>query len=302
MSLVYRGMRGVDDLLSDVYYGGVEVDNKRTGVKTKAMFDAKVVIEAGDFPFTNNLLASPRLAFEELWFFLNGKTQTKELEEKGVNFWKGNTSKEFQESVGLGHLQEGDLGAAYSAQWRNFGGNGVSGAGVDQLAELVHNLRADRYSRRHYVTLWNPLENGFGVLTPCWHSCQFVVLPDSHGNDVLNLKLINRSLDILFGARFALMQYRMLQMALCNMFGFKLGVMSCDLSHVHLYENQYEYARELVGRHYEYPNSDKNYIRLKERLELSSLEDLLSLTWKDWEMSYEYNKEPFEAKRPEMVA
>lgn len=297
---IYEGAAGIEDIVSEVLDYGVEIPNSRTNTSTRAIFDAKIVIYEGDFPFTNSLLASPRLAFEELWFFLNGRTQTKELEEKGVNFWKGNTSKEFQESVGLGHLQEGDLGAAYSAQWRNFGGNGVSGAGADQLAELVHNLRVDRYSRRHYVTLWNPLENEFGVLTPCWHSCQFVVLPDRHGNDELHLKLVNRSLDILFGARFALMQYRMLQMALCRMFGFKLGVMSCDLSHVHLYENQYEYARELIGRHY--GDSDNNYIRLGDWVEINTLRDLLSLTWEDWEMTYEYNREPFKTKRPEMVA
>ena len=297
---IYEGAAGIEDIVSEVLDYGVEIPNSRTNTSTRAIFDAKIVIYEGDFPFANSLLASPRLAFEELWFFLNGKTQTKDLEEKGVNFWKGNTSKEFQESVGLGHLQEGDLGAAYSAQWRNFGGNGVSGAGADQLAELVHNLREDRYSRRHYVTLWNPLENEFGVLTPCWHSCQFVVLPDRHGNDELHLKLVNRSLDILFGARFALMQYRMLQMALCRMFGFKLGVMSCDLSHVHLYENQYEYARELIGRHY--GDSDNNYIRLGDWVEINTLGDLLSLTWEDWEMAYEYNREPFKTKRPEMVA
>ena len=301
MSETYYGAAGIEDLIVEVLDYGVDIPNKRTGTSTKAIFDAKIYIHEGDFPFTNNLLASPRLAFEEMWFFLNGKTQTKELEAKGVNFWKGNTSKEFQEAVGLWHLEEGDLGAAYSSQWRNSGGYGWEHEGKDQLAELLHNLNIDKYSRRHYVTLWNPVENEFGVLTPCWHSCQFVVLPDRHGNDVLNLKLVNRSLDILFGARFALMQYRMLQMALCRMFGFKLGVMSCDLSHVHLYENQYEYARELVGRHYEYPDYCNNYIRLRESVELSSLEDLLNLTWEDWEMSYDYNKEPFETKRPEMT-
>lgn len=310
MSLVYRGMRGVDDLLSDVYYGGVEVDNKRTGVKTKAMFDAKVVIEAGDFPFVRNMASSPRLAFEELWFFLNGKTNTKELEDKNVFFWKGNTNKEFQESVGLGYLDEGELGSAYSNQWRSSGGYDVGAAmlsglslsthyGVDQLQQLVDGLENDPYGRRHLVNLWNPSENKHGVLTPCWYSSQYIVLPCRvTGKDLLHVKLNNRSLDCPYGAKFAIQQYRLFQMTLCKWFGFELGRLSCDLSHVHIYENQYEYVEELLARKYEDPALSS--IRLNK--DISCLDDLLSLQWSDWSMEYHYNKKPFTTKRPEMTA
>lgn len=297
MCEVHYGIKGIEDLIVDVLDYGVEIPNERTGSKTKVIFDSKIVIPETEFPFTTNLLASPRLAFEEMWFFLNGKTDTKELEEKGVNFWKGNTSREFLDARGLPHYEEGDLGTAYSKQWRNFGG--TVGTGTDQLEDLYFDLLVDKYSRRHYVTLWNPVENDMGVLTPCWHSVQFVVLPDRHGNDVLNLKLLNRSLDIVFGARFAIMQYRMLQMAFCKLFGFSLGTLSCDLSHIHIYENQYEYAKELICREYS-KEEDSNYIVLNK--DLSTLEDLLSIEWSDWEMSYSWNKEKFINKRPEMVA
>lgn len=306
MGEVHYGIRGIEDIIVDVLDYGVEIPNERTGSKTKVIFDSKIVIPETEFPFTTNLLASPRLAFEEMWFFLNGKTDTKELEEKGVNFWKGNTSREFLDARGLTHLPEGDLGTAYSKQWRDFGGDSDSEwgrvhgrVGEDQLANLYYDLLIDKYSRRHYVTLWNPVENSSGVLTPCWHSVQFVVLPDRHGNDVLNLKLLNRSLDIVFGARFAIMQYRMLQMAFCKLFGFSLGTLSCDLSHIHIYENQYEYAKELICREYS-KEEDSNYIVLNK--DLSTLEDLLSIEWSDWEMSYSWNKEKFINKRPEMVA
>jgi thymidylate synthase len=310
VSEVYYDAAGVEDLVQEVLDYGVWCKNERTGEMVRSIFDAKIVIEEGDFPFFTNVQASPRLAFEEFWFFINGKTNTKELEAKGVNFWKSNTCETFQESVGLGYLEEGDLGAAYSQQWRNSGGydeawaylygNGGEGqtGGVDQLKQLLVGLLNDKYSRRHLVTLWNPKENPLGVLTPCHWASQYVVLPDRQGNDVLHLKLINRSVDIVFGLRFALMQYRMFQMALCKMYGFKLGKLSCDMSHVHIYENQVEYAKELLKC--EYVATTLSDITLTK--DIACMEDLLSLQWSDWDMVYETNRAPFKTQRPEMVA
>lgn len=299
----YYGMAGIEDMLQEILDFGAWIPNERTGVMTKVLFDGKITI-FDDFPFVTNMAASPRLAFEEMWFFLNGKTNTKELEAKGVNFWKGNTSREFLDKNGLNYLDEGELGLAYSKQWRDFGGYATEHSecgetyseGVDQLAQLCKNLKNDKYSRRHYVTLWNPLENEFGVLTPCWHSCQFVVIPEN-GVDFLHLKLINRSLDALFGARFAIQQYRLFQMALCKMFDFGLGQLSCDLTHIHLYENQIEYTKELLTR--EYHDSDNSIEITKE---IATLDDLLSLQWSDFKVEYTYNKEPFKTPRPEMIA
>ena len=296
MSSVYFDMMGIEDLIDEVLDYGVDIPNDRTGTMTKAIFDAKLVIPEGEFPFTTNLMASPRLAFEELWFFMRGETDTTILEKKGINFWRGNTSREFLDGIGLTHLPEGDLGSAYSRQWRDAGG--TVGVGVDQLENLVNGLRDDPYGRRHIVTLWNPVENEHGCINPCWHTSQYVVLPDRHGNKVLHVKLSNRSLDIIFGARFAVMQYRLLQMALCKMFGFKLGTLSCDLSHVHIYENQIEYAKELLTREYVDP-CESDLVLIKD---ISRLEDLLALEWSDWDMIYETNTKKFVTPRPPMVA
>lgn len=293
----YFGMRGIDDLLSDILEYGVEVPNERTGTSTLALFDAKIILE-GDYDFVTNRLASPRLAFEEMMFFLRGETDTKILEEKGVNFWRGNTSREFLDARGLQHLPAGDIGAAYSAQWRKFGGYYDYGQGsVDQLANLIDGLRDDKYGRRHLVTLWNPLESDMMALTPCHHTSQYVVLPDGDGNDVLHVKLINRSLDVAFGTAFALYQYRMLQVMLCEMFGFKMGRLSLDISHAHVYDNQIEYVKELLSRTYEESDNSLTFNK-----DITTLDDLLSVEWSDWEMVYKYNDTPFKTPRPQMVA
>lgn len=239
---------------------------------------------------------------------LRGETDTKKLEAVGVNFWKGNTSRDALDKVGLGHLNEGELGSAYSCQWRNSGGyswykgeSSVTGRfGIDQLEGLLHGLRTNKYGRRHLVTLWSPTENGFGVITPCHHTSQYVVLPNKDGGDTLHVKLVNRSLDCVFGLRYAIMQYRMFQMALCKMFGFKLGRLSLDLSQYHVYTNQIEYAKELLGR--EGGMQEQCSLKLRRGVEFGDIYDLLECRWDQWQMSYKYNKQPFVALRPDMVA
>lgn len=287
---VYLGENGYLDLISDILEHGVP-QTDRTGTGTISLFDAKVVYPEGEFGcFSTVRPASLRMAFEELWFFLRGKTNTTELEAKGINFWKPQTSREFLDKRNLHYLPEGDLGSAYSRQFRNYGG-AINGTGHDQIKRLVRELREDPFSRRMMVDLWNPSEHHLMPLTPCWFNFQVVVI-----GEYLHFKLRNRSLDSVFGYSFAVQQYRLLQLCLCKMFGYKLGVLSADLSHVHIYNNQIEYAKELVKRDL----GKQGEVVIKK--ELHTLEDLLSLEWEDFEVvDLEVNNKPFVASRPEMA-
>lgn len=289
----YKGESGYIELIEDILmYGESQTD--RTGVGTISLFDAKVVYPEDKFNcFSTVKPASLRMAFEELWFFLRGETDTKKLEVKGINFWKGNTSREFLDKRGLDYLPEGELGAAYSSQFRSAGRYTTDQQEdeVDQLAELIDNLKKDPYSRRLMVDLWNPVEHQFMCLTPCWFNFQVVVI-----GEYLHFKLRNRSLDSVFGYSFAVQQYRLLQLCLCKMFGYKLGVLSADLSHVHIYNNQIKYAKELVKRDL----GKQGEVIIKK--ELHSLDDLLSLEWSDFEVvGLEVNNTPFVAERPPMA-
>lgn len=305
MSKIYHGEKGYLLLLSEIYHDGGDIPD-RTGVGCRALFDAKLVWNEGEFPFFTHRPVFQRVAFEELWFMLRGKTQTKELEAIGVNFWKGNTSREFLDSRGLFDLPEGDMGVAYGYQWRRSGGWRSSDGqrhftkGTDQLASLFWGLKNDKYGRRHLISLWNPSQLVGMALTPCWWACQFVVLPKRDGKDYLHLKLHNRSLDLPFGAVYAVQQYRMLQMALCRMFGFELGILSCDLSHVHIYHNQLEWVNEINRR--EFIEVHTNTIELRPDVKLDGINDLLSLEFEDWVITYtDYNRTPIEAERPQMA-
>ena len=111
---------------------------------------------------------------EELLFFISGNTNTKLLEEKNVNIWKGNTSREFLDSRGLNHLNEGDLGAGYSFQLRHFGAEYIdcnsdyTNKGFDQLNYVINLIKNDPTSRRILFSYWNPLAMKKMALPPCF--------------------------------------------------------------------------------------------------------------------------------------
>ncbi len=286
----YEGEEGYIQIIKDVLRNG-EPQKDRTGVGTISIFDAKVVYPEDKFGCFSTIRPAPLwMAFEELWFFLRGETDTKKLEAKGINFWKPQTSREFLDKRGLGHLQEGNLGVAYSKQFRDYGG-AYGATGEDQLSVLLDTLTSDPFSRRMMVDLWNPVEHHLMPLTPCWFNFQVVVI-----GDYLHMKLRNRSLDAIFGFSFAVQQYRLLQFCLCEMFGYKLGRLSADLSHVHIYNNQIDYAYELVERSL---GAQGELILTKE---LNNLDDLLSLDWEDFEVAdLMVNNTPFITPKPTMA-
>lgn len=111
--------------------------------------------------------------FEELKFFLLGKTNSKLLEEKKVNIWKGNTNRQFLDFLGLNHYNEGDMGPMYGFQWRHYGieykgcDHNYKMNGYDQLQNVINLLKTDKYSRRIMMTTFNPSQLKESVLAPC---------------------------------------------------------------------------------------------------------------------------------------
>lgn len=111
---------------------------------------------------------------EELLFFISGKTDTKILESKNVNIWKGNTSREFLDSRNLNHLKEGDMGAGYSFQLRHFGAEytnadmDYSNEGFDQLKYVIDLIKRDPNSRRILFSYWNPTDLDKVALPSCF--------------------------------------------------------------------------------------------------------------------------------------
>lgn len=295
--------RGYLDGLSSILNFGATVrpEECRTGVGSRVHHTGTFILDGDEFPLFLSRKVNPRLAFEEFWFMLKGKTQTKELEEKGVNFWKGNTSREFLDNRGLHHLEEGDMGKAYGYQWRNSGG-------VDQLKYLLHELEHNPYSRRLLVDLWNPSELDEMALTPCWWSCQFSVTRNSEGFSTLHMVVNNRSLDLLVGMPYAVTQYRMFQMVLADIFGFKLGQAVFNTTNIHVYETQYEYVDKLLksseGESYLY-DSLGSIVYTGGWDGGTPLDSLLNVKWEDFEVKLDIapkTNEQIGCSMPRMVA
>lgn len=287
---LYVGELGYQMLVSDVLNHGVDTPD-RTGIGCRKIFNAQLIYNVGkEFPFSTIRPAPLRLAFEEFSLFLKGETDTTILEEKGINFWKGNTSREFLDNRGMQNYPVGSLGKSYSYQFRNFNGE------VDQLRKVYDQLINDPFSRRHLVTFWNPADEDEMPLTPCWYEHIFFVDQKENGRKVLNMKLNSRSLDLIFGATFSTQQYALYLTMMAKITDMDAGWMVCDLTDVHIYNNQIEFAQEVMNRDL----GKVGTINFKAPLE--TLEDMINYKWDDIEVAgLKVNDAPFKAKRPPMA-
>ncbi|KAL8295259.1 hypothetical protein RB600_000976 [Gaeumannomyces tritici] len=159
----------------------------RTGTGTYSVFaprPLKFALNRDGAPvlplLTTKRVFTRAVVLELLWF-VSGSTSSAPLSEAGVRIWDGNGSREFLDSLGLGHRDVGDLGPVYGFQWRHFGAEYVdartdyAGQGVDQLAEVVRKLRESPFDRRIILSAWNPRDMHLMVLPPCHMFAQFYV-------------------------------------------------------------------------------------------------------------------------------
>lgn len=288
---VWKGEQGYLDLMNYVLeYGRSTPD--RTGTGCIKVFNQNLWYDLREgFPASTVRPMSLRYGFEEFWMFLRGETDTTVLEERGINFWKGHTSREFLDGRFLSDVDEGDMGKAYGYQLR---GNGYGY--VDQLSEIVESLKEDPYSRRHIVEMWVPNDLWAMALTPCWHLHQFNVERVVGGADILHLNVRSRSSDILFGGATNTQQYALYLSCMAEVVGMAVGTLCCQLDDTHIYNNQIAYTEEVVQREIYKPPT------LKLSKSLNSLEDMLTLQWGDITLQgLEVNKKKIESPKPEMA-
>ena len=239
-------MKEYVDLIRNILDYGFGKDD-RTGVGNVSIVGAQMRTNlAMRFPALMVRRVAPRIAFEELMFMLNGKSQTKELEDKNINIWKGNTSKEFQKGRRLDHLDEGDFGRMYGVQLRDFNGfedndNNYIPVRMDQLKYIIEELTTNKMSRRIIATQYNPAEADQGVLFPCHIMVQFIVT----GNR-LNCVYWMRSSDTIFGLPYNHMYYAFFTQMLAEMLGFELGDLVYQAGDSHIYNNQLTMAEDIV--------------------------------------------------------
>lgn len=304
---VYYNEEGYIQLLKDLASVPVTTPD-RTGCGTQKSFALTLCFPdiTKAFPLLTSRPVPLRLSVEEMLFFCNGRVQTKELEAKGINFWKDNTTREFLDARGLNYLPEGHMGYAYGAVMRHAGGDYDKDynptGGFDQLRYVYETLKKDIWSRRAMIELWSPQDLGRMALTPCCHNYNFCATMGEDGIPVLNLAVKIRSSDVLFGlGGDNAPQFGFLLTAMAKLVGARPGALSFPLVDAHIYSggyaNQLPYVMEAVQRDF------SPLPQLEITKELNTLEDFLSMTMDDIRvLNYNPNKTPMKEKRPPMAA
>jgi thymidylate synthase len=222
-------MRQYHDLLELVLKRGVKKLD-RTGTGTISIFGHQARYDLADgFPLmTTKKLFLKGIIYELLWF-LRGETNVRWLQERGVTIWD-----EWADA-------NGDLGPVYGSQWRSW--PAPDGTTIDQIANVVRDIRNNPDSRRLIVSAWNPVDVPKMALPPCHCLFQFYV-----ANGKLSCQLYQRSADIFLGVPFNIASYALLTMMIAQVTGLTPGEFVHTLGDAHLYLNHLDQAREQLSR------------------------------------------------------
>jgi thymidylate synthase len=217
------------DLLRHVLEHGA-TKGDRTGTGTRSVFGYQMRFDLAErFPLVTTKKIHTRSVIHELLWFLQGSTNTRYLRENGVTIWD-----EWADA-------SGELGPVYGAQWRSWPTPG--GGHVDQLAQVLAELRRNPDSRRLVVSAWNVADIPKMALAPCHALFQFYV-----ADGKLSCQLYQRSADIFLGVPFNIASYALLTLMVAQVSGLKPGEFVHTLGDAHLYLNHLEQAREQLAR------------------------------------------------------
>ena len=242
-----------EDLLREVMANGT-AKSDRTGTGTRSVFGRQIRYDlAQGFPLiTTKRVHFKSVALELLWF-LRGDSNAKWLQERGVKIWN-----EWADA-------DGELGPVYGVQWRSW--PTPDGGHIDQIANLVEDLKNNPDSRRHIVSAWNVAEIKNMALPPCHAFFQFYV-----ADGKLSCQLYQRSADMFLGVPFNIASYALLTLMLAQQVGLEPGEFIWTGGDVHVYDDHVDQVREQLSRE-PYPYPTLNILRKPESIFDYSLED-----------------------------
>jgi thymidylate synthase len=222
-------MREYHDLLRLVLERGAPRED-RTGTGTLSVFGAQARFDLRDrFPLLTTKKLHLKSIIHELLWFLNGDTNVRSLNEKGVTIWD-----EWAD-------ENGDLGPIYGAQWVRW--RGADGAPINQIDNVIAEIKRNPQSRRLIVSAWNAGELEKMALPPCHLLFQFYV-----NNGELSCQMYQRSADLFLGVPFNIASYALLTMMVAQVCDLQPGEFVHTFGDLHLYQNHLEQAREQLSR------------------------------------------------------
>jgi thymidylate synthase len=217
------------DLVQRILDDGTEKSD-RTGTGTLSVFGHQMRFDlTAGFPLVTTKKVHTRSIFGELLWFLRGDTNVRWLQERGISIWD-----EWAD-------ENGDLGPVYGAQWRSW--PTPSGGHIDQLKQVVEQIRSNPDSRRLVVSAWNPVDIPEMALAPCHALFQFYV-----ADGKLSCQLYQRSADVFLGVPFNIASYALLTHMVAQVCDLEVGDFVHTLGDAHLYLNHLDQAREQLTR------------------------------------------------------
>jgi thymidylate synthase len=246
-------MRQYLDLLERILTRGARKDD-RTGTGTLSVFGHQMRFDLADgFPLVTTKKLHLKSIVHELLWFLAGDTNVKYLRDHGVTIWD-----EWAD-------ERGELGPVYGQQWRSW--PAPDGRAIDQMAEVLAEIRRNPHSRRLIVSAWNPADISKMALAPCHCLFQFNI-----ADGRLSGQLYQRSGDVFLGVPFNIASYALLTQMVAQVTGHAPGDFILTLGDAHLYLNHLEQARTQLSR------APKALPRLKLN---SAVKDLFAFRYED---------------------
>lgn len=222
-------MRQYLDLLSHVMETGTDRMD-RTGTGTRGVFGHQMRFDLADgFPMVTTKKLHRKSIVHELLWFIAGDTNIEYLQENGVKIWDAWAD------------EDGDLGPVYGKQWRRW--EGPDGTIIDQLKQVIENIKTNPNSRRHIISAWNPADVEDMALPPCHCLFQFFV-----ADGKLSCQLYQRSADIFLGVPFNIASYALLTHMVAQVCGLEVGDFVHTFGDAHIYHNHFDQVREQLTR------------------------------------------------------
>lgn len=244
------------DLLTHILNNGTQKSD-RTGTGTISCFGYQMRFNLQDgFPMVTTKKVHLRSIIHELLWFLKGSTNTAYLKENGVSIWD-----EWAD-------ENGDLGPVYGKQWRSW--EGKDGKVIDQIADVVKQLRTNPDSRRMIVSAWNVGELSEMALMPCHTIFQFYV-----ADGRLSCQLYQRSADTFLGVPFNIASYALLTLMMAQVCDLEPGEFIHTFGDVHIYNNHLDQVKlQLSRKPYPLPKMNLN----------KEVKDIFSFRYEDFEL------------------
>ena len=250
-------MQQYHDLMRHVLEHG-DQKSDRTGTGTLSVFGWQMRFDlARGFPLLTTKKLHTRSIIHELLWFLRGDTNIRYLKENGVSIWD-----EWADG-------NGDLGPVYGHQWRHWPAR--NGQEIDQITQLIDNLKNNPDSRRHIVSAWNPADIPQMKLPPCHALFQFYV-----ANGKLSCQLYQRSADIFLGVPFNIASYALFTLMVAQVCGYQPGEFVWTGGDCHLYSNHLEQTRLQLSR----PTRDLPVMTLN-----PAVKDIFAFRFEDFTLS-----------------